>query len=147
MNNLKLVNQLGIETVCVDSENIKRKAKKIGISFIPSIIISKPRKILTKQDLKNFLKVYENEIILENDEKKNPIAIETGRTVKNNVLPPKTPIADITVGETIAGKTTLLSNGDIPKDAEDSVKKAVKDNSIMEKVKLLTKEREEVLNK
>lgn len=142
MNSLKLIQQLGIETVCVDSENIRRRAKKIGIRFIPSIVVAKPRTILTKQDFKNFLKVYEDQVILENV--KNPVdTLSETRTIKTT-QPPKTPISDIVC---VSTETVGLKNVDIPKEVEDAVKKAVKENSIMDKVKLLTKEREEVMNK
>jgi hypothetical protein len=111
------------ESLCVDSSAVRKKLKKIGITQVPSIIFAEDKQILQNQDAIDFLKQF--------------IQKPTIRPRVQHAAqpPPRTPISAI-------GKTTILRTSD---EVSESIKKAVKENSIMDKVKMLTKEREDVI--
>jgi hypothetical protein len=125
---LDIVEDIGGETVCVDSMKIRKRLKKIGIEQIPCIVFKEDKRILQNQQAIDFLRqfIQPPQIRHEHDKKSLPNPIQ---------IPGRTPISQIPIITRTAEEQEI----------NDTVKKAVKENSIMDKVKVLTKEREEVL--
>lgn len=128
---LNLVDALGGECVCVDSDKVKKRLSKLKIDQIPSLIEIKPNSllILQGQNAVDFIKKYFKE---EKTELKFHQTNPVQRIVeKQNTSPP--PRTMLKFNE----NNTMLTD-----ETQEKVKKAVKEFSIMDKVKLLTKERE-----
>lgn len=130
---LDIVEDIGGETVCVDSMKIRKRLKHIGIEQIPCIVFKEDKRILQNQEAIDFLRQFIQPPPPLRHENRNSSRL---KELSNRVqTPERTPISKIPIVIRTAEEQEI----------NDTVKKAVKENSIMDKVKLLTKEREDVL--